>query len=50
MNAALIDISSADITVFLFILLKRIRTVANAVSMGTTTGLMLNKELIEEDF
>jgi thioredoxin reductase len=28
----------------------RIRTVANAVSMGTTTGLMLNKELIEEDF
>jgi len=26
------------------------RTVANAVSMGTTTGLMLNKELIEEDF
>jgi thioredoxin reductase len=28
----------------------RMRTVANAVSMGTTTGLMLNKELIEEDF
>ncbi|WP_336514440.1 NAD(P)/FAD-dependent oxidoreductase [Pollutibacter soli] len=28
----------------------RIRTVANAVSMGTTTGLMVNKELIEEDF
>jgi thioredoxin reductase len=28
----------------------RIRTVANAVSMGTTTGLMLNKELIDEDF
>ncbi len=26
------------------------RTVANAVSMGTTTGLMVNKELIEEDF
>lgn len=28
----------------------RIRTVANAVSMGTTTGLMVNKELIEEVF
>ena len=28
----------------------RMRTVANAVSMGTTTGLMLNNELIEEDF
>ena len=28
----------------------RMRTVANAVSMGTTTGLMLNIELIEEDF
>jgi len=28
----------------------RVRTVANAVSMGTTTGLMVNKELIEEDF
>ena len=28
----------------------RMRTVANAVSMGTTTGLMVNKELIEEDF
>lgn len=28
----------------------RIRTVANAVSMGTTAGLMLNKEWIEEDF
>ncbi|HZF64175.1 MAG TPA: NAD(P)/FAD-dependent oxidoreductase [Chitinophagaceae bacterium] len=28
----------------------RIRTVANAVSMGTTTGLMVNKELIEEEF
>jgi len=26
------------------------RTVANAVSMGTTTGLMLNRELIEEEF
>jgi thioredoxin reductase len=25
------------------------RTVANAVSMGTTTGMMVNKELIEED-
>jgi thioredoxin reductase len=29
---------------------SRLRTVANAVSMGTTTGLMVNKELIEEDF
>jgi thioredoxin reductase len=28
----------------------RMRTVANAVSMGTSTGLMVNKELIEEDF
>lgn len=28
----------------------RIRTVANAVAMGTTTGLMVNKELIEENF
>jgi thioredoxin reductase len=28
----------------------RMRTVANAVAMGTTTGLMVNKELIEEDF
>lgn len=28
----------------------RMRTVANAVSMGTTTGLMVNKELIEESF
>jgi thioredoxin reductase len=28
----------------------KMRTVANAVSMGTTTGLMVNKELIEEDF
>lgn len=28
----------------------RMRTVANAVSMGTTTGLMVNKELIEEIF
>lgn len=28
----------------------RMRTVANAVSMGTTTGLMVNKELIEEEF
>ncbi len=26
------------------------RTVANAVSMGTTTGLMINKKLIEEQF
>lgn len=28
----------------------RMRTVANAVAMGTTTGMMVNKELIEEDF
>lgn len=28
----------------------RMRTVANAVSMGTTAGLMVNKELIEESF
>ncbi len=28
----------------------RIRTVANAVAMGTTTGMMVNKELIEEEF
>ena len=28
----------------------RIRTVANAISMGTITGMMTNKELIEEDF
>jgi len=28
----------------------RIRTVANAVAMGTTTGIMVNKELIEESF
>lgn len=28
----------------------RMRTVANAVAMGTTTGIMLNKELIEERF
>lgn len=28
----------------------RMRTVANAVSMGTITGLMANKELIEEEF
>ena len=28
----------------------RMRTVANAVAMGTTTGMMLNKELIEETF
>jgi thioredoxin reductase len=28
----------------------RIRTVANAVSMGTTAGMMVNKELIAEDF
>jgi len=29
---------------------SRIRTVANAVSSGTTTGIMVNKALIEEDF
>jgi thioredoxin reductase len=28
----------------------RMRTVANAISMGTTTGMMVNKELIEETF
>lgn len=28
----------------------RMRTVANAVAMGTTTGMMVNKELIEEQF
>lgn len=28
----------------------RLRTVANAVAMGTTTGMMLNKQLIEEEF
>lgn len=28
----------------------RVRTVANAVAMGTTTGLMLNREWIEERF
>lgn len=28
----------------------RMRTVANAVSMGTTTGMMVNKDLIEETF
>jgi thioredoxin reductase len=28
----------------------RMRTVANAVAMGTTTGMMVNKQLIEEDF
>jgi thioredoxin reductase len=28
----------------------RVRTVANAVSMGTITGMMANKEMIEEDF
>lgn len=28
----------------------RIRTVANAVAMGTTAGIMVNKELIEETF
>ena len=28
----------------------RIRTVANAVAMGTTTGMTVNKELVEEIF
>jgi thioredoxin reductase len=28
----------------------RMRTVANAVAMGTTAGMMVNKELIEEEF
>ncbi len=28
----------------------RIRTVANAVAMGTTTGMMVNKELVFEEF
>lgn len=28
----------------------RMRTVANAVAMGTTTGMMVNKEIITEDF
>lgn len=28
----------------------RLRTVANAVAMGTTAGMMLNKQLIEEEF
>ncbi len=28
----------------------RLRTVANAVAMGTTAGMMLNKELIAEEF
>lgn len=28
----------------------RVRTVANSVAMGTTAGMMVNKELIEEDF
>jgi thioredoxin reductase len=28
----------------------RIRTVANAVAMGTTAGMMANKEIIEEEF
>ena len=29
---------------------SRLRTVANAVAMGTTTGIMVNKEFIEEKF
>jgi thioredoxin reductase len=29
---------------------SRVRTIANAVGMGTTTGMMLNKEMIIENF
>lgn len=29
---------------------SRMRTVANAIATGTTTGMMVNKELIEENF
>jgi thioredoxin reductase len=29
---------------------SRIRTVANAVAMGTTAGMTVNKEIIEEEF
>jgi len=29
---------------------NRMRTVANAVAMGTTTGMMVNKELVEEKY
>jgi hypothetical protein len=28
----------------------RMRTVANAIAMGTTTGMAVNKELVEESF
>jgi thioredoxin reductase len=28
----------------------RLRTVANVVAMGTTAGMMVNKELIAEEF
>jgi thioredoxin reductase len=28
----------------------RMRTVANAVSMGTTAGAMVNKEIVTEEF
>ena len=28
----------------------RLRTVANAVAMGTTTGIMINKEIVIEKF
>ncbi|MBA4056164.1 MAG: pyridine nucleotide-disulfide oxidoreductase, partial [Marivirga sp.] len=28
----------------------RMRTVANAVAMGTTTGIMVNKEIVLEEF
>lgn len=30
--------------------ISKMRTVANAVAMGTATGFMVNKEMIEEDF
>ncbi|MEI8204241.1 MAG: NAD(P)/FAD-dependent oxidoreductase [Bacteroidota bacterium] len=35
--------ASGDIT-------TRLRTVSNAVAMGTTAGMMVNKEIIEEEF
>lgn len=28
----------------------RIRTVAKAVAMGTTAGMMVNKEIVNEEF
>jgi len=30
--------------------MTRIRTIANAVAMGTTAGMTANKEIIEEEF